>query len=52
MMWQLQLVIAWVFSPQAVNTLFACVSLAAAAGWSPRRVAIVPAALYALLVVV
>ncbi|MCA0871871.1 hypothetical protein LCL97_13615 [Seohaeicola saemankumensis] len=49
-MWQLQPVIAWVFTPQGINALFVCVSLAAALGWPPRAVAIASAVLYALMV--
>lgn len=52
MMWQLQLISAWVFTPQCINAVFVCVSLAGALGWSARRVAIASAALYLALVFV
>ena len=50
MLWQFQIILAWLASAQGVNSLFVLVCLAAALGADPRSVALISALLYLRLV--
>ena len=52
MQWQLQLLLAWAQTPQAINLVFALVCLWSAFGLSPRRAALASAALYLALALI
>lgn len=46
MLWQFQIILAWLASAQCANCLFVLICLAAALGADPRSVALVSAVLY------
>lgn len=52
MLWQLQPLLAWLQTPQALNLMFAALCLWSAFGLSPRHAALASAALYLALALI